>query len=139
MHALEENYKAIQSENYSLREYIIHLQSRLIESQGEYPQPPPNVDLRHPHARPHEHIDHATHREGAPVAPMASMSQLNASAARNLAAAGLNSGKHSAPEEHSTYDHKRYKDNAADDAADEEIIRSQLQASADGLPTSMSM
>lgn len=140
MHALEENYKAIQSENYSLREYIIHLQSRLIESQGEYPQPPPNVDLRHPHARPHEHIDHAPHREGAPVAPMASMSQLNASAARNLAAAGLNSsGKHSAPEEHGAYDHKRYKDNAADEAADEEIIRSQLQASADGLPTSMSM
>jgi len=139
MHALEENYKAIQSENYSLREYIIHLQSRLIESQGEYPQPPPNVDLRHPHARQHEHIDHASRHDGAPVAPMASMSQLNASAARNLAAAGLNSGKHAAQEEHAGYDHKRYKDSAADEAADEEIIRSQLQASADGLPTSMSV
>jgi hypothetical protein len=139
MHALEENYKAIQSENYSLREYIIHLQSRLIESQGEYPQPPPNVDLRHPHARQHEHIDHSSRHEGAPVAPMASMNQLNASAARNLAAAGLNSGKHAAQEEHGGYDHKRYKDSAADEAADEEIIRSQLQASADGLSTSMSM
>ncbi|TVY81553.1 putative transcription factor [Lachnellula suecica] len=141
MHALEENYKGIQSENYSLREYIIHLQSRLIESQGEYPQPPPNVDLRHPHARPqHEHMDHPSRHEGAPVAPMSSsMGQLNASAARNLAAAGLNSGKHVAPEEHGGYEHKRYKDSAAEEAADEEIIRSQLQASADGLPTSMSM
>ncbi|TVY22717.1 putative transcription factor [Lachnellula hyalina] len=141
MHALEENYKSIQSENYSLREYIIHLQSRLIESQGEFPQPPPNVDLRHPHARQQQqdHIEQPSrHEGGAPVAPMASMSQLNASAARNLAAAGLNSGKHAAPEEHGGYDHKRYKDNPADEAADEEIIRSQLQAS-EGLPTSMSV
>lgn len=144
MHALEENFKGIQSENYSLREYIIHLQSRLIDTQGEYPQPPPNVDLRHPHARPHEHHpDRSSSRhDGAPVAPMASMSQLNASAARNLAAAGLNSGKHAASEEHphSAYDHKRYKEQAADEAADEEIIRSQLQqASADGLPAASSM
>ncbi|TVY18792.1 putative transcription factor kapC [Lachnellula arida] len=144
MHALDENFKAIQSENYSLREYIIHLQSRLIESQGEFPQPPPNVDLRHPHARQpqqqqQEHMEQPARHEGAPVAPMASMSQLNASAARNIAAAGLNSGKHPAPEEQGGYDHKRYKDNTTDEAADEEIIRSQLQAGADGIPTSMSV
>jgi len=130
LHALEDNFKAIQGENYSLREYIIHLQSRLIESQGEYPQPPPNINLNHPHER-QQHISHlAPRHDGAPVAPMAPMSQLQASQARNLAAAGLQSGK-------SDYDHaKRYKDGpAAADASDEEIIRSQLQASNDGLPS----
>jgi hypothetical protein len=136
LHNLEDNFKAIQAENYSLREYIIHLQSRLIESQGDYPQPPPNVNLSHPHAR-HEHLDHLQRRDGAPVAPMAPMSQLQASAARTLAAAGLQSAKHG-QEEHS-YDHaKRYKESAEDTAADEEIIRSQLQASAEG-PNTMSM
>ncbi|KAF7509169.1 hypothetical protein GJ744_008229 [Endocarpon pusillum] len=45
---LNENYKAIQAENYQLRDYIINLQSRLIESQGEFPQPPPNIDGLHP-------------------------------------------------------------------------------------------
>ncbi|KAH6671889.1 putative transcription factor kapC [Halenospora varia] len=133
MHALEENYKSIQAENYSLREYIIHLQSRLIESQGEYPQPPPNVNLSHPHARGHEHMEHVQRHEGAPVASMSGMPSLNPNAARNLAAASLNSGKHVPAEEHA-YDHKRFKDTPNDDAADEEIIRSQLQASADGLP-----
>ncbi|RPA81863.1 hypothetical protein BJ508DRAFT_414575 [Ascobolus immersus RN42] len=38
---MEEQYKAIQAENYSLRAYIISLQSRLIESQGEDAVPPP--------------------------------------------------------------------------------------------------
>lgn len=136
LHSLEDNYKAIQAENYSLREYIIHLQSRLIESQGEYPQPPPNINLTHPHAR-HEHVEHLGRHEGLPsVAPTAPMSQLQASAARTLAAAGLQSSKHGQEEPHN-YDHtKRYKESAEDAAADEEIIRSQLQA--DG-PTSMSM
>lgn len=137
LHSLEDNFKAIQAENYSLREYIIHLQSRLIESQGDYPQPPPNVNLSHPHAR-HEHIDHLQRRDGAPVAPMAPMSQLQASAARTLAAAGLQSAKHG-QEEHG-YDHtKRYKESAEDAAADEEIIRSQLQASSESGPNPMSM
>lgn len=131
MHALEESFKSIQGENYSLREYIIHLQSRLIESQGDYPQPPPNVNLSHPHARNHD--PHAHRQEGAPVASM-SMNALNPSAARSLAAASLNSAKHP-QEEQNPYDHKRFKESTNEDAADEDIIRSQLQASADGLPS----
>jgi hypothetical protein len=138
LHALEENYKAIQTENYSLREYIIHLQSRLIESQGEYPQPPPNVNLSHPRHGPMEHIGRHTEAPTAPMVP-GSLSQLQASAARTLAVAGLNSSKHQqegymGPGESS----KRFKDNTDDSNADEEISR-QLKASADGLPTSMSM
>jgi hypothetical protein len=131
MHALEENFKAIQTENYSLREYIIHLQSRLIESQGEFPQPPPNVNLNHPHGPPRAH-------DGAPVASMSGMNNLNANAARNLAAASLNSNAKNGQEEPQNLDRKRFKDAPADDAADEEIIRTQLQSSSDGLPaTSM--
>ena len=34
----------MQAENYQLRDYIINLQSRLLESQGEVPPPPSNVD-----------------------------------------------------------------------------------------------
>ena len=45
---LDRGYKAIQAENYQLRDYIINLQSRLIESQGEFPQPPSNIDLHNP-------------------------------------------------------------------------------------------
>ena len=50
---LNENFKTLQAENYQLRDYIISLQSRLIESQGEYPQPPPNIDGLHPGATHH--------------------------------------------------------------------------------------
>lgn len=72
LHALEDNYKAIQTENYSLREYIIHLQSRLIESQGEFPQPPANVNLSHPREDPMAQL----HRHAEiPTVPMASVNQ----------------------------------------------------------------
>jgi hypothetical protein len=45
---LNNNFKAVQAENYQLRDYIINLQSRLLESQGECPPPPSNVDGLHP-------------------------------------------------------------------------------------------
>lgn len=45
---LNDNFKAVQAENYQLRDYIIALQSRLLESQGEFPPPPSNVDGLHP-------------------------------------------------------------------------------------------
>lgn len=42
---MENNYKLLQSENYALREYVLHLQSRLVDAQIEPPQPPPNINL----------------------------------------------------------------------------------------------
>ena len=45
---MENNYKAMQTENYTLREYVINLQSRLLDAQGEFPQPPPNLILHAP-------------------------------------------------------------------------------------------
>ncbi|EZF29353.1 hypothetical protein H101_06967, partial [Trichophyton interdigitale H6] len=49
---LLDNYKAIQAENYQLREYIISLQSRLIDSQNEVPELPGNIDLSQPRPEP---------------------------------------------------------------------------------------
>lgn len=43
--SIQDNYKALQSENYQLREYVINLQSRLLDSQGEVPELPANIDL----------------------------------------------------------------------------------------------
>lgn len=40
------------TENYQLREYVINLQSRLLELQGEVPELPPNIDLSQRHEMP---------------------------------------------------------------------------------------
>ncbi|MCJ1281349.1 hypothetical protein MMC26_000668 [Xylographa opegraphella] len=93
---LNENYKAVQAENYQLRDYIINLQSRLIESQGDFPQPPSNINLQEPVARSvvaahdHLHLQQQQHQIPAPTAPMAgsAISQLQASAAQVVADLG---------------------------------------------------
>jgi len=88
---LNDNYKAVQAENYQLRDYIINLQSRLIESQGEFPQPPSNIDLPNPRS---SDPMHQQPQIPAPTATMGSsaVSQLQASAAQ--AVADLGTGKH---------------------------------------------
>lgn len=89
---LNENYKAVQAENYQLRDYIINLQSRLIESQGDFPQPPSNIDL--PNPRSSDPMHQQQQQIPAPTATMASssVSHLQASAAQ--AVADLGAGKH---------------------------------------------
>ncbi|KAI9683961.1 MAG: hypothetical protein M1829_004296 [Trizodia sp. TS-e1964] len=47
--SLAETLKASQAENYQLRDYIINLQSRLIETQCDFPPAPSNIDLHNPH------------------------------------------------------------------------------------------
>ncbi|PSS00614.1 hypothetical protein BD289DRAFT_450197 [Coniella lustricola] len=49
---MENQFKMLQSENYSLREYVLHLQSRLVDAQIEPPQPPPNVNLNNLNTAP---------------------------------------------------------------------------------------
>ena len=87
--SLSENFKALQSENYQLRDYIISLQSRLLESQGEYPQPPSNIDIPHPRTS-----GPPTQQVPAPTAPMGSSAanQLQVSAAQ--AVADMSGGRH---------------------------------------------
>lgn len=45
---MENQFKITQTENYALREYIIHLQSRLLDAKAELPQPPANLNLAAP-------------------------------------------------------------------------------------------
>ncbi|MCJ1370941.1 hypothetical protein MMC20_002155 [Loxospora ochrophaea] len=82
---LNENYKAVQAENYQLRDYIINLQSRLLESQGEFPQPPSNINIELLNPRSSES---GQPNPPAPTAPMGNpaMIQLHASAARAVVA-----------------------------------------------------
>ena len=49
---MEQSFKTLQSENYALRDYILHLQSRMMDGMGEVPQPPPNVNLSQSGAPP---------------------------------------------------------------------------------------
>lgn len=130
---LEENFKAIQAENYQLRDYIINLQSRLIESQGDFPQPPSNIDLSQPGAAglpgrqdlpPSAAASHA-HASTVPTAPMGSASAaaslLQASAAQAQVVADMtnaNKQLHEAPyHEGNGYPSKRVKGEAAKAAA----------------------
>ncbi|OKL61697.1 putative transcription factor kapC [Talaromyces atroroseus] len=63
---LSESYKALQVENFQLREYIISLQSRLIDSQNEVPALPDNIDLSQP--RPEPPLADS-HDSGSPAGP----------------------------------------------------------------------
>lgn len=81
---LSDDYKAVQNENYQLRDYIINLQSRLLESQGEYPQPPFNIEIDHQL----RHNGRPAPQQPAPTAQMAApvVNQLQAAAAQAVAA-----------------------------------------------------
>lgn len=82
-HALEESFKVVQAENYQLRDYIINLQSRLIESQGDFPQPPSNIDLSQPGPAgiPPRPDLQAAPVAAVPTAPMGATAPMSATAA----------------------------------------------------------
>ena len=126
---MEASFKALQTENFTLREYIIHLQSRLLDAKGEFPQPPAGINLTHPHAQQ-------------PVAPAPEASQqVSAAAGSNplevaaQAVAGLSRSEHLASREH--YSAQAYEQAArADEDARtaEELTRQLADGSPDGLP-----
>ncbi|KAK4956512.1 hypothetical protein LTR10_006039 [Elasticomyces elasticus] len=43
---METNYRTLQGENYQLREYILSLQSRLLESSSDIPPAPAHIDMQ---------------------------------------------------------------------------------------------
>lgn len=71
---MDQNLKMVQAENYSLKEYIVHLQSRLVDAQIEPPPPPPNINLSGAHAAtgpdahglPQPDPSHEDHLQGGP-------------------------------------------------------------------------
>lgn len=60
----------MQSENYHLRDYIMALQSRLLDLHGDYPPPPHDVELRDPRQFAHSTADQQ--QRNAPAASMRS-------------------------------------------------------------------
>lgn len=51
---MEEDFKVLQQENYQLREYILSLQSRILETSNELPPPPAQVNLHEPGSQPQQ-------------------------------------------------------------------------------------
>jgi hypothetical protein len=71
---MEITFKALQAENYALRDYVLRLQSRLLDTQGDYPQPPPGVNLAHPQqAQQAQQQQPGQPPHGGPEAPMQSV------------------------------------------------------------------
>jgi hypothetical protein len=82
---LSETYKAVQAENYQLRDYIISLQSRLLEAHASIPPPPENIDLTRPNPLLEQHGT-AVSSTSAPAAPMTHLAmQLQQAAAQATA------------------------------------------------------
>ncbi|KAM7190600.1 putative transcription factor kapC [Rhypophila sp. PSN 637] len=142
---MENKIQAIQAENTSLKEYVLHLQSRLLDAQGEFPQPPPNLNLGYPHAHPPPPqqppaADHQQHQQQQAPAP-APPGPVNSLEVAAQAVAGLSRREPPPP---ATDPYLKYEaqpvvsrgGGADDDARTAEEITRQLQADgqADGLP-----
>ncbi|KAK1066528.1 hypothetical protein LTR12_001759 [Friedmanniomyces endolithicus] len=61
---MEQNYRTLQSENFQLREYILNLQSRLLESSSDIPPAPAHIELPSSSGAPRTSRDH--HPTGSP-------------------------------------------------------------------------
>ncbi|KAG5939774.1 hypothetical protein E4U59_002887 [Claviceps monticola] len=95
---LENTFKVMQSENYALRNYVLHLQSRMLNTLGEYPPPPPNINLTQPAGPPPSlAAPHAPPLSAAASAPATATATATAAAAAPAATTGP-SQQQSAPE-----------------------------------------
>lgn len=89
---MEQNFRALQNENYQLREYILNLQSRLLENQSDFPPAPSHVNIQSSAQQGSGGTDSAVEQQlrremqhqPPPEAPMRhdAMSQLQAAAAQ---------------------------------------------------------
>lgn len=156
---MEDNYKSIQSENYSLRDYIIRLQSRLIESHGDFPQPPANINLSNPrlshgippsHQSQHSSIGGPQSMQDNSVDGMAqqAISALQASAQQAVAESRESLARKSIEEQaylagqevKRSEERERGSEGREREAREAEELSRQLQAaSADGLPDRMNL
>ncbi|KAK6827934.1 hypothetical protein PG987_011275 [Apiospora arundinis] len=133
---MEDTYKAVQNENYALREYVIQLQSRLMDSQIELPQPPPGVALHPPRPNAPRAVAHPH-----PPATVLEPTQATSSSAGSLAdvAAAVHAGISARePPRDMTVDglYNRVKPETSEERSDDEIRR-QLQR--DTLPPPSSL
>ncbi|KAF2191326.1 hypothetical protein K469DRAFT_720318 [Zopfia rhizophila CBS 207.26] len=139
-----EMYKTLQTENYQLRDYIINLQSRLLETQGEIPPAPAGVDLTRSHGEPSHAPSQAQQQpqpaEGQQQSPSASgglserqIGELQMAAQAAAAAQhgpSVNNGKH--PNEDGSFAAGDYSDKRQ--KVDEPTTSGQLMPSCSPLP-----
>ncbi|KAI1175029.1 hypothetical protein F4777DRAFT_344282 [Nemania sp. FL0916] len=123
---MEQTLKSAQSDNYALREYIIQLQSRLLDLQVEPPQPPPNVSIAQP--GPSNAI-RQPHNSG-PVDPASNTTSAGTLADVAAAVAGLRARE---PMAEGAYPKPSFKSENPGASHPNDEIRRQLQQ-ADGLP-----
>lgn len=113
---MEGKFNAIQLENMHLKEYVLNLQSKLLDVKAECPPPPPTINLN-PHA-PHQTLLPASASSGGGNAAMPPAENPLAQVAQAVAQFDAAKGY-----------------GANDDARTAEAISRQLQADrADGLP-----
>ena len=84
---LQQDLSRFQNENFQLRDYIMVLQIRLLEAGGDYPPPPPGIELRDPKAD-----DSTQQHHQSMAAATASMGSTPASHLQAAAAAAAQSG-----------------------------------------------
>jgi len=117
---VEANFKTIQEQYHLVRDYALLLQSHLMEARGDYPPPPPNLNLGPPHGLPS-----AFGSDGTSTAAGS-----NAIDVAAQAVAGLNRSDQLANRDY------KYEHRVDDDARTaEEITRQLAESASDGLPS----
>ena len=86
---MEKQSKAVQAENYVLREYIITLQSRCVDAGVDIPPQPPNITLNHAQQGPPPEAQMSTDEPQPASNPTNNMSAGNQLEAVAQAIAGL--------------------------------------------------
>ncbi|GAP90358.1 putative bZIP transcription factor [Rosellinia necatrix] len=122
---MEHTYKAIQNDNYALREYVIQLQSRLLDLQVELPQPPPNVNIAPPGPPSASRQPHGNPQVDAPQSATSAGTLADVAAA----VAGLRARE---PVAEGSYAKSSFKTENSGPSHPNDELRRQLQA--DGLP-----
>lgn len=89
---LAASYETIQKENFSLRQYVITLQAKILESHTELPPPPESIDLSRPPPTVETHTH--THAQAPPMGSESVEVQLQA-AAEAVRAAEANDARQS--------------------------------------------
>ncbi|KAK4450125.1 putative transcription factor kapC [Podospora aff. communis PSN243] len=115
----EANYKTIEAENHALRDYVMHLQSLLLDTKGEYPPPPANVNLGPSHG-----LSSAFGSDAAPTA--AGPDAIDVAA---QAVAGLNRSDQLAGREY------KYENRDDDERTAQELTRQLADSTSDALPS----
>lgn len=131
---MEKANHALQSENYSLRQYVIALQSRLLDAHGEYPQPPPGLVLTptipQQHNAPPAPGPAPTNPESAPAPMSAAPGAGTSLEVVAQAVAGLRNEQQHLQDPHSQYPNRALKpeqQRTEEEARTDEEIGRQLQ------------